>query len=139
MTFDKMILTSAKLKSATVNLNTILRPITKDQTDILETFGIVIHTIQQFPNFLKLSRNDITSPMVSACWGWLYASAIFGFPVSYPPFISSTTLRYSQADQALQATGKASQGFLPALPATPRSCLWREMRNRAAIRWVIGE
>ena len=40
MTFDRLILTLAKLKSATVNGKTILRPITKEQTDIFQAFSI---------------------------------------------------------------------------------------------------
>jgi transposase len=41
MTFDRLILTLAKLKSATVNGKTILRPVTKAQADIFEAFGIL--------------------------------------------------------------------------------------------------
>jgi hypothetical protein len=40
MTFDRLILTLAKLKSATVNGKTILRPVTKDQAEIFKVFGI---------------------------------------------------------------------------------------------------
>lgn len=40
MTFDRLILTLAKLKSATVNRKTILRPITKEQSLIFDAFGI---------------------------------------------------------------------------------------------------
>ena len=40
MTFDKLILTLAKFKSALVNGRTVLRPITKEQTDIFQVFGI---------------------------------------------------------------------------------------------------
>jgi len=40
MTLDRLILILAKLKSATVNGSTILRPMTKDQTDILQAFDI---------------------------------------------------------------------------------------------------
>ena len=40
MTLERLILTLAKLKSATVNGKTILRPITKDQRDIFDAFGI---------------------------------------------------------------------------------------------------
>jgi hypothetical protein len=40
MTFDRLILTLAKLKSATVNGKTILRPVTKDQAEIFKAFGI---------------------------------------------------------------------------------------------------
>ena len=40
MTFDKLILTLAKLKSATINDKTILRPATKAQNDIFEAFAI---------------------------------------------------------------------------------------------------
>jgi transposase len=40
MTFDRLILTLAKLKSATVNGQTILRPVTKDQAEIFKAFGI---------------------------------------------------------------------------------------------------
>ena len=40
MTFDKLILSLAKLKSATVNGKTLLRPVTKEQTSIFEAFDI---------------------------------------------------------------------------------------------------
>ena len=40
MTFDRLILTLSKLKSATVNGKMILRPMTKEQTDIFQAFGI---------------------------------------------------------------------------------------------------
>ena len=40
MTFDRLILTLAKLKSATVKGKTILRPETKEQADIFKAFGI---------------------------------------------------------------------------------------------------
>jgi len=40
MTFDKLILALAKLKSATVGVKTILRPVTKVQSDILKAFDI---------------------------------------------------------------------------------------------------
>ena len=40
MTFDKLMLTMTKLKSATVNGKVILRPVTKEQTDIFSAFGI---------------------------------------------------------------------------------------------------
>ena len=40
MTFDRLIFTLSKLKSATVNGKTILRPATKEQTDIFKAFGI---------------------------------------------------------------------------------------------------
>ena len=40
MTFDKLLLTLAKLKSAEVNGKTILRPVTKEQADIFKAFGI---------------------------------------------------------------------------------------------------
>jgi transposase len=40
MTFDRLILTLAKLKSATVNGKTILRPVTKTQKDIFDAFDI---------------------------------------------------------------------------------------------------
>ena len=40
MTFDKLILVLAKLKSATVNGKAILCPVTKEQTTIFEAFGI---------------------------------------------------------------------------------------------------
>ena len=40
MTFDRLILILAKLKSATANDNTILRPLTKEQSDIFDAFGI---------------------------------------------------------------------------------------------------
>jgi hypothetical protein len=40
MTFERFILTLAKSKSATVNGNIILRPLTKEQTDIFQAFGI---------------------------------------------------------------------------------------------------
>ena len=42
MTFDRLILTLAKLKSATVGGKTILRPVTKEQVDIFEIFGIAL-------------------------------------------------------------------------------------------------
>jgi transposase len=40
MTFDRLILTLAKLKSATVGGKTILRPVTKDQALIFKAFGM---------------------------------------------------------------------------------------------------
>ena len=40
MTFDRLIFTLAKLKSATVNGKTFLRPVTKEQAEIFEAFGI---------------------------------------------------------------------------------------------------
>ena len=40
MTFDRLILTLAKLKSAYVNGKTILRPLTKEQTEIFKAYGI---------------------------------------------------------------------------------------------------
>ena len=40
MTFDRLIFTLGKLKSATVNGKTILRPVTKEQAEIFEAFGI---------------------------------------------------------------------------------------------------
>ena len=40
MTFDRLILTLAKLKSATINGKTILRPVTKAQKDIFDAFNI---------------------------------------------------------------------------------------------------
>jgi len=40
MTFDKLILTLAKLKSATVNGSSVLRPMTKEQIAILDAFDI---------------------------------------------------------------------------------------------------
>jgi transposase len=40
MTFNRLILTLAKLKSATINGKTILRPVTKEQSEIFEAFGI---------------------------------------------------------------------------------------------------
>jgi transposase len=40
MTFDRLILTLAKLKSATLNGKTVLRPPTKEQADIFKAFGI---------------------------------------------------------------------------------------------------
>jgi hypothetical protein len=40
MTFDRHILTLAKLKSATVRGRVILRPMTKEQIDIFESFGV---------------------------------------------------------------------------------------------------
>ena len=40
MTFDKLILTLGKIKTAKVNGKTILRPVTKEQATILDAFGI---------------------------------------------------------------------------------------------------
>jgi hypothetical protein len=40
MTFDRLLLTLAKLKSATVGGRAILRPMTREQTDIFKAFGI---------------------------------------------------------------------------------------------------
>ena len=40
ITFDRLILTLAKLKSATVNGRAILRPVTKEQEEIFKAFGI---------------------------------------------------------------------------------------------------
>jgi transposase len=40
MTFDRLILTLAKLKSATVNGNTVLRPVIKEQVEIFNAFDI---------------------------------------------------------------------------------------------------
>jgi transposase len=40
MTFDRLILTLAKLKSASVSGRAILRPMTKEQIDIFESFGV---------------------------------------------------------------------------------------------------
>jgi hypothetical protein len=40
MTFGRLILILAKLKSATVNNKTLLRPVTKEQSDIFQAFGI---------------------------------------------------------------------------------------------------
>jgi hypothetical protein len=40
MTFQRLILTLAKLKSATVNGKEVLRPMTKEQTDLFKAFGI---------------------------------------------------------------------------------------------------
>jgi hypothetical protein len=40
MTFDRLILTLAKLKSASVGGRAILRPMTKEQTDIFQAFGV---------------------------------------------------------------------------------------------------
>ena len=40
MTFDRLILTLAKLKSAEVNGKTVLRPVTKEQTEIFKAYGI---------------------------------------------------------------------------------------------------
>ena len=40
MTFQRLILTLAKLKSSTVNGKIILRPMTKEQTDIFKVFGV---------------------------------------------------------------------------------------------------
>jgi hypothetical protein len=40
MTFQRLMLTLAKLKSSTVNGKEILRPMTKEQTDLFKAFGI---------------------------------------------------------------------------------------------------
>jgi hypothetical protein len=40
MTFDRLILTLAKLKSASVSGRAILRPLTKEQIDSFESFGV---------------------------------------------------------------------------------------------------
>ena len=40
MTFDRLILTLAKLKSAEIRGRAILRPITKEQADIFKAFSI---------------------------------------------------------------------------------------------------
>ncbi|MCX6053918.1 MAG: hypothetical protein NTZ74_03200, partial [Chloroflexi bacterium] len=40
MTFDKMMLTLSKIKTATINGQRILRPLTKEQKQILQQLGV---------------------------------------------------------------------------------------------------
>lgn len=66
MTFDKLFMTLAKLKSATINGKAILRPITKEQTEIFKAFGVRLpdYTTLKPTEHKKRGRKPKTIPAV---------------------------------------------------------------------------
>lgn len=66
MTFDRLILTLAKQKSATINGKTILRPVTREQTLIFDAFGIPSPTYdnRKIPTPTKRGRKPKSASIV---------------------------------------------------------------------------